>query len=1056
MPDGMTPENKVPIDPMVSFMKGLGKPQELPGAKGQMEAAKQYSEIGKPQEMPGAKGQLEAARDELNPLYENGFKPKMQLGAEEERDQNKERLDHERRAQEMFGGKDSYMPLFLRGVRTLGNITNDTSLYDQQIYKLRVYSKEIEKIDNEIEFNKSGSVLEAQNSLKTEIENLRGIITNNQNIGPRKLEMIERAIENASKVKNEDLVRVGREILKRPEALESQRETLASLYENILHTSISETASLNSYLERFRNPYPYDSRWNLQFFEQARENVTDMLRNTSETKNKEGFALLKLLKRDMLWADANIRKIEAMGPAFELYFDGELMLGWVRTPHTELLARDFVRADKDIFKGAELSEEQRDLVRKTLGKRESLIVKYTEGNEEKEKMGLRELAINYQDSYYDWLYKIAATGQKNIAILDSEKWEENDDLKEEGEHYAIVDRVEFSFISEVFSIASDDKGIPGEVVFKDAKGKEVKVKEKILNPFCMPRNDDTANIIFSTRVHELVFKNDYYQEQLEKIREKLSQSNGSFTEDMDKSIKKLAQTVIDEAGKRAEIWEALDQESAYSRLADEIVRGVTNIEKGLLSGGDLGWKWGYKDLGSAEDIKSKIHTDSNGEYFSLRTIYKKDINDHYWRMLSKNINFQVSSDPANGEYVEQKIYKKKVDENEWFDITQRTGVVRESETGSIYDNHDVTTVSDLARHIVEYDWLADSRGTGVLPFPSVGPYRERWKSETPYFRPKIEEFAPNDKDLLRRLGIDSETGKITEGGGILSENNPLENMVARKVYVKGVEGIQSQYYGKFDYRCRDFVYQNMWAFQTPFLDRPGKAGSEYLVMPMLIPTYLPLGFWHGVSLDSPSSKISDLQNESVMNARFRGVKNSKMKWENMDKYKYSWIRVTNDQFERLLGPIITPHEYNRSTAPEYEKHYEKPSGKGSKESGKRTRLGGRMFEYPDGVLRATSFTENKILSTVPLSSITGVGEGTQMDIDKEINKWKGTWAAEWQNIELDMPSKVRSIYNYPGTSAQVAAVSFLQAEKIVRSIIKHTQGQVADVVMSLNDLKSKF
>ncbi len=58
----MSPENRVPIDPMVSFMKNLGKPHELPGAKVQLEATKGFK-IGAAEELPGASGQLKSAQE---------------------------------------------------------------------------------------------------------------------------------------------------------------------------------------------------------------------------------------------------------------------------------------------------------------------------------------------------------------------------------------------------------------------------------------------------------------------------------------------------------------------------------------------------------------------------------------------------------------------------------------------------------------------------------------------------------------------------------------------------------------------------------------------------------------------------------------------------------------------------------------------------------------------------------------------------------------------------------------------------------------------------------
>jgi len=381
-------------------------------------------------------------------------------------------------------------------------------------------------------------------------------------------------------------------------------------------------------------------------------------------------------------------------------------------------------------------------------------------------------------------------------------------------------------------------------------------------------------------------------------------------------------------------------------------------------------------------------------------------------------------------------------------------VKRKSEMGSIYNNHDVTTVAFLARHIIDYDAMADTRGGGVLVFPTIGSYRERWESEPPYFRPLVGEFAKNDKQLLKRLGI-NEKGEIVPGG-MLSGDNPLENRQARRALLKGKNGFQTQTYGKFDPRARDFIRDNVWAYVTPFLEKPGDPNSDYLVLPVFMPTMLDINFWKGVSLDEPSARTSDHKSLSIWHRRLLGEKNSELDWANMDRYKYSWIRVSHDQMERWLGPIVTPHEFNRSTAPEYEKHYDKPTGMAEKELGKRARLGGRMFDFDDGVLRATSFAQNKVLASARLSGLLGAEPVTDLEIESQLTKWQRGDVAEAMNVLLDMPSKVRKIYNYPGTAAQSAVLTFLQARKIIWSMIKHNTGRKEEVSGSLTALRTSF
>jgi hypothetical protein len=176
----------------------------------------------------------------------------------------------------------------------------------------------------------------------------------------------------------------------------------------------------------------------------------------------------------------------------------------------------------------------------------------------------------------------------------------------------------------------------------------------------------------------------------------------------------------------------------------------------------------------------------------------------------------------------------------------------------------------------------------------------------------------------------------------------------------------------------------------------------------------------------------------------------------MERYKYSWIRVSHDQMERWLGPMVTPHEFNRSTAPEYEKHYTEPSGTAEKEEGKRYRLAGRMFEYIDGAMRATSQAQNKILALMKGWGIMGLKNETDSEVESELANVQREAVTEAMNNLLDMPWKVRNIYNYPGTAAASALVTFLQAKKIIKSMYAHTRGQADSVTKAITTAESKF
>jgi hypothetical protein len=1055
MPENMS-ERRTGIPDSVQAMRNVGAIQ--PRVDSGLEAAKNFPQptsINKDVVALG-ESQLASAKDEFQPMAKNEMPDIRMQMKDDDRDPNKERLEHEMRMQEMGDGKAGYLGAVMSGIRELSQLETDTRDLDMQIFVVRINRARLTDSKDRIPKARSKNLQEARDTLKTEMEGLRDeiVATGGQ---PKMVEITVRKKDGSKKKETVDAVQKASEDLQRaadfynteptdrekrlePER-ERVREKIAEAYVGIIHTSLDEIAALNKYLENLKNPYPYDSRWNLQFFEQALEKINDRLRNKNRF-NEEGLALLRMLKRDMLWAQSNARVVEGMGPAFEVYFDGELMLQWVRTPHTELVARDFIRLNKKELKGAELTPDQRALVEKTLSKRPDELMS-------KDMLGLREKAIEYQDNTLTWLDLSIAAGQKNLEITNAATWAEAEGEKEEGDHYAQIDQVSFIFLQEAMALEDAN-----DIEYTNRAGQKFKVKDKILNPFCMPRGDELANMAYMTRMHELVLNNDQYATDLQAIMTRVG--TGPVSDTDRQAIKDIAQRLITAAKAREENWEALDEELPYVRLVDQIVRSRINIEKGLLSGGDMGWTWNY-EKGEVQTPQ----TDARGTFVSLGKVYKDELlaksNEYIWQQLKSDVNIHVQTDATRGEYIERKVYQKDVDDAEWKELTDPAlaKVKRKSEMGSIYENHDVTTVSFLARHIIEYDYLADTRGTGVWIFPSIGHYREEWFENTPYWRPRIEKFAANDPTLLKRLGIDA-SGNILPSGGILSPNNPLEGKEARKGFKKGEKGVQIQYYGKFDPRARNLVAQNMWAFVVPFLDNPGVQGSDYMVMPIFTPTTLRIGFWNGVSLDKPSAKTNDHKSVSVWHRRMQGKKNSEMAWENMDKYKYSWIRVTHDQLERWLGPIATPHEFNRSTQPEHEKHYNKPGGMSEKEGGKRARLGGRAFEYDDGALRATAFAQNKILAALKLSGIMGLSVKNETELNKEFAKVQNDWVAPWMNTLLDMPSKVRKIHNYPGTSAQVALVTYLQARRIITSMVKHTEGQNTDVSASITNAMSSF
>jgi len=784
---------------------------------------------------------------------------------------------------------------------------------------------------------------------------------------------------------------------KTEEEKDKVRENIAEAYVHLCHAELDEINTINKYLEDLKNPFPYDSRWTIQTFERIEERINGVLREKKgRAVDGEGRALLHMYKRDLKWALATAKINEAMGPAYELYFDGELEMQRLRTPHSEVKASDFMSAFQGHETGFEkdVLDEENKLIQKTLLKIPPEYLKDVDGENTFKEKTLVEKAIEYQDLYSTLSLDAFASAQKNLEY----GFGAGDD-KEAGNHYKNIDYVTFRLMNELFSSSKaveDGKVVEAEdenLVYVNRKGEGFNVKaHPILNPHNMQRDDDLAYRQYYSRMHELMLHwNDAYSSQIDEVRNVSDLSK----DDIDEKIRAIADGIVAKADKRAKSQRTLDEGHPYDRLIDTVINSQINLERGILASGEYGWGWSYNEK-----------TDKRGNVV----------------------------------------------------------VVRKSELGSIYDNHDLTTMVYWARHIIDYDNMGETRG--ALLFPTIGSYRERWMSEPPYWKPELTEFAQNDNTLLRRLGLEGSYG-------ILSQKNFLEDKVGRKTYFKGAKGWQEQKYGKFDESCAKYIKENAWAFVTCWLNEPGKGSDEYnLVFPVFLPTMIEdVNFWRSVSLQGPSEKINTYpladpkkgDPKSLWNERMEGKKLSEMRWEYMSKYKYNWTMVNLDQMERWFGPMVTPHDFNKSTAPEFEKHYNMPGGKSEKEAGKRGRLGARGSRWVDGVIRATVLAQNKVLSAVQLSGVMGVDVSALTNVNernsslnKELDTWRLNWIAPWINTMLDMPSDVRKVKNYGGTAAQSLLVSYLQVRRIIASAVAHSNGQKLDVNKSIDQIEEGF
>ena len=1070
MPDGpMTPENN--FKPNFN----IGGPARLPANEASLLAAKQEFKPMSVSESLGAKEQLNAATGFFKPESRSTI-PDIRLQKEDDDVKAKEQQmrlaerAYEQRMSEMYGeiGREGYLGQFMKGVKDLKILkeklaeSTKPETYDEESEKVLEKLAEIrgKQIDPK-DIVPSGTLGEAKDRLNINIQDLSTEVKNpNNKIDVRERRDMEDLVIEAKVVHGLEK-NINQEI-------EQTRERMAEGYVNIVHSSLDELGELNKYLEQLKNAYPYDSRWSIEYFKRALESINNKLRN-KEKYEEEGLALVKMLKSDMLWASSLARVQEAMGPTFELYFDGELELQRLRSPHTELITEDFMRLFKKDLPGLKISDKEKELISLTFGKIKNNedIERYRSLNTET----LREVATRYQDEFGDWLYALVAANQKNMET----SFDVGGD-KEAGEHYMDIDEETYGFLKRLFNVTE-----ASELIYIGEDGEKHDVVSDIFNPFCKTKDDKGTNETYVLRMHELVVNSKSYKDELKRI--------SSLTDEKAKNIaiQKLVDKAIDISNKRIEEWEALNTNNIHDRLAFTVIGGLTNLENGVLSSGDLGWRWKYEKVET-----SRIETDASGARFidlpGGKRIFENQTKPEEWNLYShvfvdggtrygdvvysidengKEFSVKKNENDSEGNlrlsedvlsYIESHTIHGKVDRIQVKDKAQFF-VKRASELGSIYDNHDITTVMFWARHIIDYDKMADSRS--LLLLPTIGWYRERWESEPPYFKPELSEFAA--KDTIMRERLDK----------ILSPDNPLANEVARKVFIPGKKGHQPQYYGKFDPRVAKFIKENVWPFVTPWLSEPGKGEDEYyLSVPVFLPTSIPdINFWRTFTLDKPSVKLKEgnsVWHERISGGEERGgikrKKLSEFEWKNMDQYKYSWAMVNHDQMERWFGPWITPHSFNRSSSEEVEKHLKNPSGLAEKEEGKRKRLSLRAGIMDGGVVRAASSAQSKTLSSVSFSDVLGTKikslkdniSPDTADLNIKLDTWMTKWIRPWLNVELDMPSEVRGVKNYPGTSAQCALFTYLQVRRIVSSAIITSYGQEGSVSEGIQKIEKIF
>lgn len=851
-----------------------------------------------------------------------------------------------------------------------------------------------------------------------------------------------------------------------------ERAEIAKEYVGMVHVFVSEIEEINKYLEDLKNPYPYDSRWTIQMAKDFLDKVNLALRERSSL-DEEAKVILRMVKRDCLWLMSTARSMEAMGPSYETYFDGELEISQLRTSRTEILAGDHVRMFSRELMGLEIGdlndenlentetdkqraeriENEKQIIKKLFEQLPEEFKKH-DFNETSQKIerSFREEAIEVQDRVGDWGLKMVAAHQKNMEFgFEIDANGEPVDDPEMGENYAVIDEVTFKFLSKILNIGNapgeryteDLSGNPDhELTYIDHNGEKHIVPRVLLNPYCMDKTDEKAMQFFKAVFHVVVADKDL-SKRLEDIK------NGN-PEDVDRLIKEDANKIIKKALWRVRHNEALNELGAYDRLIDVVIDSEINLERGTFASGDEGWGWKYEKVEM---------NDATGNITPAFEKVKKNYR-HLLRIMDKKYFMKEKSlTKEQADRLFEDSFSKLIqgeDKNKFI-------VIRKSEKGSIYDNHDITTVYYGPSHIIEYDARAEDRG--VYLFATVGWYRELWDYMPPYWKPEIAIFAKDDPELLRNLGVESNgDGNLHIEKGI---ETTLKGADLRKEYSPDYSGKQYKKFEKMNKKSAEFINENAWGLVTWTTREPGVIGTPNIVIPVFMPVSLPeLNYWRTTSLNIPSGKnsgvyaanngkIVDLSKNTIWHQRLRGKKYSEFDWNNIQRYRFNYHRVTLDQLERFYGPFVTAHMYNRATADQYTEFQDNPDGMAiaHKRNRKRNRLGLRMNPSSGEVFSSTVMSQMNAFASAREGGLYKISGVNQLQVNNQIQELRDLWVGAWTNTYLDMPNVVD---HYGETCIASFIVTWSQLELAAASQRKMSIGQQGQMAISMSNALDKL
>jgi hypothetical protein len=326
-------------------------------------------------------------------------------------------------------------------------------------------------------------------------------------------------------------------------------------WETIMHSQLLQTEDvIDTYLFRFKSPYPYDTRQQDYWFERHIEGVKVLRKgkrgkDEGEWKMQASKDFMNSLELDLTWGKSNFQILEGMGVVLPYFFDTKLMLEWIK---------DRNRLDPTI------TEYEHTFAATLPGHKTDMDPSVKRMLPDSFQEGLRKKAIDFQDKSVFWRMSIAAVHQMEYDEAGNRKTF----MRDRDGNETLTDQ-EVKFIQYVFGEQDETKWVVND------KGHTTR-PETILNYYASEPTEETERKYIS-RMSIILTSND--------IRDKVVNADNE-------EIKRLASEVVDKADKRRQDWYAPGR-SLDTLLADVVVKSGIVADWGHMSAGDMGWGWSH-------------------------------------------------------------------------------------------------------------------------------------------------------------------------------------------------------------------------------------------------------------------------------------------------------------------------------------------------------------------------------------------------------------------------------------------------------------------------------